>query len=329
MTIQGTATEPFGPAAAVEPARPLLASDRSFSLTLGMPHLGRNNLSESALYRDLGHARWEHLESLGGTPTAQIVDDQGARLYPTFFFIELDVPPERPLSAYGENARLEFIADLRHHGRTHLDGSFRMISGHGTIRLGNVFVHQRHGPAQLAVAFPANVDFTSIPPLAEGLDSLTSCKQARLAGRFDGSRRGDIPLFEGERRFDYCIDPDRDLNGAGLVYFIHYVTILDTAERRILSELECPVPSRLVDSRSTYHRRMAYFGNSADDDTLLIYTRARARRCPEAGKDCIDIGCEQRIVRRSDGRQIALSASRKIAVVDDAASRDWSRCLDA
>ena len=73
----------------------------TFSLELGMPHLGRNNLSESALFKAIGNDRWKQIEERGGVPTSLIRDAGDARLYSSFFFLEFNFTPYHPISALG------------------------------------------------------------------------------------------------------------------------------------------------------------------------------------------------------------------------------------
>ena len=94
------------------------------SFELGMPHLGRNNLSESALLKVIGHHRWMQIQNLGGVPSSQIRDEAGERLYATFFFIEVRFSQLVPLSAFGENRRLSFNSDLSHYEKVYLDGRY-------------------------------------------------------------------------------------------------------------------------------------------------------------------------------------------------------------
>src|SRR5262245_41113409 len=154
-------------------------------LVLGMPHLGRNNLSESALFKAIGHDRWNQIQELGGVPTAQIRDDAGSRLYATFYFLELHLSPENPLSAYGENDVLTFKTDVSHYEKVYLDGCHVIAGQPGHwIRSSNVFIYQERGPSKLSVSIPATIDFSRIRELASHPDSLDLCRQAKAQSAF-------------------------------------------------------------------------------------------------------------------------------------------------
>src|SRR5215467_13517278 len=184
------------------------------SVELGMPLLGRCNLSENALLKLIGNDRWRQIQDLGGTPTSLIRDDAGARLYATFFFIELKLSPERPLSAYGENQTLNFATDLAHHGKVYLDGTHRLDGSEDFfIRSSNVFIYQERGPSKLSLAIPENMDFSRIHSREGQPDSLGLCREARSRGTFLEADSEDFRLFEGWKTCTYAFDPDRDMNG--------------------------------------------------------------------------------------------------------------------
>src|SRR6266436_2413618 len=91
------------------------------SFELGMPHLGRHNLNENALFKTIGHHRWRMIERAGRVKTADIRDEELNRLYATFYFVELALSPERPLSFYCENQQLHFRSDLTHYAHFYLE----------------------------------------------------------------------------------------------------------------------------------------------------------------------------------------------------------------
>ena len=288
---------------------------RTFSLELGMPHLGRNNLSESTLFKEIGHHRWKTIETLANAPSAEWRDGDGARLYATFYFVEICCPATRPLSSYGENDVLRFDTDLSHFGRTQLDGQFRLEQPDGMwLRACNVFVVQADGPSRLRIAPPRNLDYSRIRSLDTQPDARGMCRRARERGYFFEPEPGDVALFDGCRSFRYQLDADRDLNGAGLVYFANFIAFLDLAERRVLAEGDDGLPADVLDLRSTYRRMIGYFGNARSSDTLSIEVSARARmREGGAGEPLLDLGLDYRVTRESDGRLVVVSSARKVS----------------
>jgi len=296
----------------------------NFELELGMPHLGRHNLNENALFKALGADRWRHLEELGRCRSAQIANNEGARLYATFFFVEINCPLSHPLSGFEENQSLVFDGDLCHFGKTHLDGRYTLRQNPDVwIRMSNVFIHQKAGPSKLAVDFPSNVDFSRIPSLTKEPETVNMCRLARENGAFLEALPGDVSLFEGTREYTYSLDADRDLNGAGLVYFANFICFLDAAERQILRSHA--IPTSFLDKRSTYRRVIGYFGNAEASDSLSIQLRARARDVVNTrGERQVDFGFDYVLSRESDGKVIIVSSARKVAPVQDA---EEMRCV--
>jgi probable biosynthetic protein (TIGR04098 family) len=290
----------------------------TFDLELGMPHLGRNNLSESALFKAVGNDRWNQIERVGAVRSSLIRDDVGSRLYATFFFVEVNLPREMPLSYFGENDTIRFTANLTHFSKVYLDG-WHSIAGRSEygVRCSNVFIYQENGPSKLSLAVPVNLDFSGIPELPEKPDSLDFCRRAKASGSFFGTLPEDKPLFDGEREFVYQMDADRDLNGAGLVYFANFISFLDLAERKILSSVQNPMPDSLLDARSTYRRRIGYFGNAKSTDSLSILIRASMHRVRgQSGPGFLDLGLDYRILRSCDNKVIVISSARKVIVLE-------------
>ena len=304
----------------------------TLTLELGMPHLGRNNLSESGLFKVLGHDRWNRIQTLGGVPTSQIRDDADERLYATFFFLEVHLSPYEPLSIYGENQLVTFKTDLTQYEKIYLDGRY-VFDGQPDrwIRCSNVFIYQERGPSKLSISIPATMDFSQIPELPELPDSLGLCRESRGSNSFWPPEPDDRSLFEGGREFVYKIDIDRDLNGAGLVYFANFIAFLDLAEREILSALPDPPPAEILDARSPYKRRSGYFGNAHATDQLHITVTARMRILTERPGDALlDLACDFTIRRSSDKKLIMISSCRKSAPLSPGseneawAKRQWS-----
>lgn len=287
------------------------------ALELGMPMLGRSGLNENALLKLIGHDRWQAIARLGGVSTSQIRDAFDNRLYATYCFVELALAPDRPLSSYDENDLLEFSrGDLSQYSQVYLDGKYVLANGGSFhIRCTNVFIYQLAGPQQLKMAQPENLSFEGMQELPEQPDSLGLCRAAKIAGTFQADDFDGVDL--GTREVVYAIDPDRDANGAGLIYFANFVCFLDIAERALLSDHQ--LPGDLIDARSTYWRRIGYFGNAQVTDKLQIQISARASILHDS---YLLMAFDYRVNRASDGKMILVSSSRKSAKLGDA-GREW------
>jgi probable biosynthetic protein (TIGR04098 family) len=311
---------------------------------LGVPHLGPHALGESQMLKLLGYLRWESFQRLAGVPISRVVDGQGRRLYATFYHVDIEFPPSAPPHAFRENDRVVWLGDLSAYGRNILDGHFalyrtddRRAEGWGVpreasrlafleagipvIRLSNIFITQESGPHALKVGQPANADLSRIRATVKLPDGHARNKQAREKGRFFEPPDGARPYPAAGVTFDHPIDPDRDVNAAGLVYFGNFPAFFAVAERRALGTLaDGGLPRPLVDRRGTRRRLIAFFGNARADDQLRI--RVECAIVPEPiyvdtpprpyGRMWFSLG----VTRLSDHRVIAISTAERITPLD-------------
>jgi probable biosynthetic protein (TIGR04098 family) len=174
---------------------------------------------------------------------------------------------------------------------------------HPFIRFGNIFITPVHGNSELRVAPPANADFSAIPPLSNADNPYHLTRAAKARGSLGLIEDGWLPLgdvFE----FQYEIDADRDTNGAGLVYFVNYITFMERAERAMFEAR--PLPRG---ERSLSDRRTAYYGNADPRDTIRI--RLSAYQDPRRTDR---VGLRYTIDRQQDGQLICLSEALKVLV---------------
>jgi len=329
----GAASERSSPRAVTRPA----PTGSSEWLEIGMPVMGINNLSESPLLQRVGDLRWAHLSKYTGVPSKAIVDGEGNRLYATFFYVEVAFPESRPMASFGENDRLLLISNMKRFGGSFLDGVIHLVpedkdpaacsgfdgtaqsvaAGIPAVRLSNIFVAQFGGAEWLKKSRPANPGFDRIPELAVGPDSYSLVKQAEREGAFRLPEATYVPLTDGAVETQYQLLPDRDVNGAGLVYFANFPVFLDLAEREVLVTARLPVPHEQVNRRTLVRRQSAYLNNASWKDVVTIETRIWIQSPFLAGSPAPEMApvrlftC-QRMRRNSDGRLMMVSTSEKI-----------------
>lgn len=301
-----------------------------FGLRLGMPHTQSNGLSEQALLACTGDLRWSDIGATSGVPASQQRDSEGRSVYASFYFAELTGFGERGLATFAPDDQIEIISTLTRYGRTMLDGEHRLYRGGELpaelpavlpdaprVRLSNVFVCEGSGPDDLRITSPANARIEEIPASEIEPDSYAIIRAARRAGHFYEAPSDATALWEGARTVVYRINPDRDVNGVGLIYFANYVAFMDLAERAAL-EGSGAYSATDLDGRATLRRRIGYYGNAQRHDTLEIDVEAfRLTRCPG------HLLLHHRIRRPSDGRLIAVSTVEKAlrGAADPEASR--------
>jgi probable biosynthetic protein (TIGR04098 family) len=286
---------------------------------LGMPHTVAGSLSEVALLAHAAHLRWMEIYTSTGCPSSRLLDANGRSVYASVYFVDIDGFPARGLGAFVPDDVLDVVTDLTRFGRSMLDGTIQLyppgelpaelpadLPAGPYVRLSNVFVCEETGPQDLRISPPANAPIENIPSSSSEPDSYRLIKDARRDGCFFPTPVGAIPLWSGARRVTYTINPDRDVNGVGLVYFAHYVAFMDFAERQLLQATGHYTPEAL-DGRATRRRRIGYYGNTQRHGSLDI--EVEAATLPGAADHLL---LHFRIQRPEDGRLIAVSSVEKV-----------------
>lgn len=306
-------------------------------LRIGMPLMGRCNLAESPLLKEAGHLRWQHIEALTGVPSSELADEEGDRLYATFFYVEIAFPPQRPMATFAENDEVTIVNTLRRFGRFMLDGeSFLCPSetravldletlspevastlGIPYIRLSNAFVKQWGGADWLKKGCPANPGLANIPETKSAPVGAVIAPKVRIAESFPAPDETFTPLTNQATQTLYQIVPDRDINGVGLLYFANYPQYLDICERDTLSALPGALfDDELMNLRTLVHRRSAYFSNARSDDVLEVHIRCWIENPflkgePEPARFPVNLHINYRMNRQSDHRLMLVSTARK------------------
>jgi probable biosynthetic protein (TIGR04098 family) len=281
---------------------------------LGMPHTISGALAEVALLAYAQDQHWKEIGRLAGCPASRLVDVAGKAVYASVYFVELDTASDRGLAVFGPDDELELEGSLGRYGASMLDGTHRLYragsvqaeSAAPSLRMSFVLVALGRGPDDLRVSTPSNGRIDRIPSLATEPDSYRLVRAAQSAGGFGSPPPGSAPLWDGVFSRTYPINPDRDLNGVGLLYFANYVAFLDAAEREAFGEMSGMSAGRL-DGRVTVRRRIAYYGNARSSDQLHIDVEAFALDGLAPTRWVV----HQRIRRASDDRLIALATGER------------------
>lgn len=300
-----------------------------YQLRLGLPHTNARGLSEPLLLMHAGHFHWTSIATAISSPLSRLRTLAGGKVYATFYFIELVIPEHCPLESFGLDDDVEFLVALRAFKNVSVEGQIMLDrpgrlppllleretpiladvkDAHPWIHFGNIFITPVQGNNVLRVAPPANADFSGLPPLPNAENPYHITKAAAESGTLgllgdQWTEVGAAQPFE----LTYRIDPDRDTNGAGLVYFANYVSFLETAERQALGHLDQDLwaPAALVE-RSLRRRRIAYYGNVNTTDAVSIQVRVFAH----AGQPTL-LGFRYAVHREQDSVLICLSESVK------------------
>lgn len=306
-------------------------------IEIGMSLTCLNHLAESPLLKYLGDLRWRHLSALTGVPSRLFADDEGRRLYPSFFYVEMAFPAQSPLAAYGENDRLKIASTLRRYGGSMLDGHCYLLppdhaerdaspfdsiesavaAGVPVVRLSNIFVEQYNGSEWLRTARPANPGFKTIPELTLAPESYLTMKRAEKGDPLARPGAAYVPMTNGPVRVEYRLVVDRDFSSTGLVYFANYPVFLDICEREALASARLALTEETLDRRTLVRRRSAYLNNAPARDTLVVEVEpwlenpfANDHPAPEMAP--IRLFVNYRMYRKSDGRLMMVSTAEKL-----------------
>ncbi len=301
-----------------------------YEVTLGLPHTNRGGLADNLLMMHAGYLQWASIAQAIGAPLSTLRTLSGGEVYATFYFIDTYFPPGRPIATFKLDDRLRFAVFLRAfkniavEGRILFDHADRLAptlerldgapdaeaaAQHPFIRFGNIFITPEAGNSVLRVAPPANAQFTSLPPLPNDQNPYHLTKEAQDSGRL-GVLDDSWTCVDESAEFNvrYTIDPDRDTNGAGLVYFANYIIFMDSAEREAMSaNARGRFDGRDIGGRALSWRRVAYYGNVALTDTIRTTVSLFVKPGDER-----TLGVRYAIRREADGRLICRSEAVKV-----------------
>lgn len=298
---------------------------RDYNLTLGLPQTNHRNLAESRLLMEACNFFWWSLSEGIGRSIAQLRTAAGQPVYATIYFVEEHFPPGQTLGNFTLDDRMRFLVGVRSVSNRATDGRIVFdredcLGGptdpealwqasyplHPKIHFGSLFATPDPNSHQLEPCPPVNARFSELPCLPSEENPTRLVRQAQ-----ETSRLGLVPedwfALDPQGPLDtiMAIDPDRDTNAAGLVYFANFISFMERGEREAI-----PVPTvfgefyRDVDlkERELLRRRTAYFSNLGFSDRLIISV---SRFAPS--KDRGMLGLRYRLTRESDQKLICLS----------------------
>jgi probable biosynthetic protein (TIGR04098 family) len=279
---------------------------RSSRLVLGLPHTNRDGLAEHLLLMHAGHLYWSAIARATRRRLSSLRSASGEKIYATFYFIEEDFPSGTPLSTFQVDDELRFVVALRAfknlamEGRILFDDARRLprtarpleAGPHPFIRLASIFTERPSGNRRLRVAPPVDADFSSVPPLPDRDHPFHLTRAAEASGELGLIGEEWARLSEHPAETRHTVDPDRDTNGAGLLYFANYAIVIGIAERQALNGA----------ARDVRSRRLAYYGNAEPNDVLRVTADVFGRKDQPGA-----VAVRSRVRRDTDDQLICLS----------------------
>lgn len=303
----------------------------AYDLRLGLPHTNHQGLAEHALLMHAGHFHWTAISQTVGTPLSALRDASGGAVYATFYFVEERFPDGALPNSFTLDDQVTFAISLRAFKNIAVEAAIifdhtprlrayltteapvqaaTVIDRHPYLRFGNIFITPRAGNRGLKVAPPVNADFRAFAALPDDENPYHIVRRAAQTGSLELLDTSWQCINGAGFAAEYAVDPDRDSNGAGLVYFANYVPIMDAAERAAMrANAVRRFTEREIAHRVLQARRVAYYGNAALDDRL--HTRVSVFLRPNEKRR---VGFRYAVTRQEDDELICLSEAIKVLV---------------
>ncbi|MER5704783.1 LnmK family bifunctional acyltransferase/decarboxylase [Micromonospora sp. NPDC002296] len=277
----------------------------------------------SLVFAQLGDWTWEAVNAACRTNVYLAQNSEGQPTYLSFYYFHVKGSPT--LHPYG----LTFGDELEVTSRVLDFGSQSVLTLHRLSRVGSLGgdrllepeeFYERPRPdcmyvenlnrwvsrsransnQKLVEASPVGFQHEHLPRLPSAYSPRSAAGRAREKGTFypDGVP-GFLPVASAHS--DQPLDPVRDLNGVGLVYFASYFSIIDTALLGLW--LKIGRSKRQFLRRRVIDHQLGYFGN-ADLDSVFSISVRLWRDATDQGVEIADIAVRD----RGTGRLLAVAA---------------------
>ncbi|MFT3680839.1 MAG: phosphopantetheine-binding protein [Ferruginibacter sp.] len=244
-------------------------------VTIDMPQMAIEALSENWLFKELGNLHWQMLCDGLGTKSFDLKDELDNRLYATF--VRISINSTVPLNKFKENETLSIDGKINRYGNSMYFSNIILQSGEAAIDahlMTSFSIRNASDNTKLVKSQPGGVknsihEFDINPAFGN---------EYRLVkkGELNAIRIGDIQFeINNDCIFEtpYNLNPYYDLNGVGLLYFAAYPIISDVCEAKYFNALEKDY-DRWELAYYTLSRDIFYYGNCNVNETVLFKLHA-------------------------------------------------------
>lgn len=238
-------------------------------LTINMPQMALEALSENWLFKELGDVHWDLICKGLNTKSFDLKNDLGNRLYATF--VRIRISCSNTLKSFNENEPAVIDGTIKRFGNSMYFSDILFQSGKESVK------------AELMTTFSIR-DKVDNTKLAKSEPDLLKNNVAKLASfpSFGNEYRlikkkilkeigTDENKFIVEDKFiyetEYALNPYYDLNGVNLLYFAAYPIINDVCEAKFFNEKE--FTTRWEQEYYTAYKDVLYYSNCNIFDTIL------------------------------------------------------------
>ncbi|MBW4890085.1 hypothetical protein KXQ82_10175 [Mucilaginibacter sp. HMF5004] len=238
-------------------------------IQIGMPQMAIGALSENWLFKEIGDTHWDLLCEGLNTPSLQLKDDAGNRLYATF--VRIRMRSTIPFNKFIENEQLQMDSKIMRFGNGMYFSDITLDGENGAVEanlmtsfsIRNETDNTKLMKSQPAAKADAIPEYPESPAFGNDYRLIKKgvLKELDLAGEHFNVT--DEVIFSTV----YDLNPYYDLNGVGLLYFAAYPIINNTCEARFFNTHEQNTGRWEVD----YHiidRDVMYFANCNINESI-------------------------------------------------------------
>jgi probable biosynthetic protein (TIGR04098 family) len=314
---------------------------------LTLSHVGLGGLSEFSLLALFASAQAHALMQGRSHTLNDVVDRDGAALYPSYYMTHVTVPPGANLASYRVWDRVEVGVEVSCFGGVLLDSNYALgrkgSLGDGDwetrtvprMHASSMFVLDNHvGEQQLSR--PRAGCLAELPSLASPPASMDRFREARVRGRI-GNELRQRPA--STQPLTHAVVPVRDAALGRAMMFAKFTEIMEIAERQFLQRLRPAFPGGLLDCRAPLERETYYFANVRAGATIETYVTAHVDTAPRvlaaADADAIAaprVSFELELFEAQTNELLAVSRSSSVFAIgkgQQSALRDAERLLNA
>lgn len=219
--------------------------------TAGMPQLSSSGLSENWLLKECGHRHWLAIAQRQEQPVPEFRDAQGRKVYAAFSLVRVS---QAQLERVEEHDAFTIATQCHPAGRTQYYSQHAVhLQGQGVARVEmlSVFVlrAQAGNNRSIVRAVMAEPQGTAAPSeLAAAAEAFVRHGRARRAQAWTGQVEAHTSAFTP------C--PHNDFNGADLLYFSSFQSLVDRAEWAWMRNADAASRPAML-----REREMVFYGN--------------------------------------------------------------------